>query len=83
MSKQEQQQLLLKNYQFFIKKLPSLLKDEDKKNKFAVIKDKKIVGFYESIEDAMIEAKEKNIELGTFLVQKIEKEQVHRISRTA
>ena len=38
------EKLLRKNYVFFQSQLPSLLRDKNKKNKFAIIKDEQIVG---------------------------------------
>ncbi len=76
------EKLLKKNYAFFQNQLPALLKDRNKKDKFALIKDKQIVGVYDTVEKAIDTAiKEKQFKLETFLVQKIEKQQVHYISR--
>ena len=78
------EKLLKKNYKFFQSQLPTLLRDKGKQNKFAVIKDEEIVGVYESVEKAINTAvKEKKFKLETFLVQKIEKQQVHYIPRIA
>ena len=78
------EKLLKKNYKFFQKQLPNLLKDQNKKNKFALIKDEQIIGIYDNVEQAIDTAvKEKNFKLETFLVQKVEKQQVHYISRIA
>ena len=69
---------------FFQNQLPFLLKDKNKKNKFAIIKDEEIVGVYDTVEQAINTAiKEKKFQLETFLVQKIEKQQAHYISRIA
>ena len=73
--------VLEQNYLFFIDRLPELLEDSNKKNKIALIKDQKIIGFYEDIEKAMNTAKENKFELETFLIQKVEKQQKHYISR--
>lgn len=76
--------LLKKNYTFFQNQLPILLRDQNKKDKFALIKDEQIVGIYDTVEKAMDTAiKEKQFKLETFLIQKIEKQQVHYISRIA
>ncbi len=76
--------LLKKNYTFFQNQLPTLLRDQNKKDKFALIKDEQIVGIYDTVEKAMDTAiKEKQFKLETFLIQKIEKQQVHYISRIA
>ncbi|MDE0118567.1 MAG: hypothetical protein OXM55_00980 [Bdellovibrionales bacterium] len=72
--------LLRKNYVFFQNQLPTLLRDKNKKDKFALIKDEQIVGVYDTVEKAMDTAiKEKQLKWETFLVQKIEKQQVHHI----
>ena len=80
----KKEKLLKKNYIFFQNQLPALLKDQKKKNKFALIKDEQIIDIYDTVEQAInIATKEKNFKLETFLVQKIEKQQVHYISRIA
>ena len=76
------EKLLRKNYVFFQSQLPTLLKERSKKDKFALIKDEEITGVYDTVEQAINTAiKEKRFKLETFLVQKIEKQQVHYISR--
>lgn len=82
MNKEENKDVLEKNYLFFIDKLPELLKDSNKKNKIALIRNQKIIGFYENIEKAINTAKENKFELETFLIQKVEKQQIHYTSRT-
>ena len=80
----KKEKLLRKNYIFFKSQLPTLLKDQKKKNKFALIKDEQIIDIYDTVEQAInIATKEKNFELETFLVQKIEKQKVHYILRIA
>ena len=80
----KKEKLLRKNYIFFKSQLPTLLKDKKKKNKFALIKDEQIIDIYDTVEQAINTAtKEKNFKLETFLVQKIEKQKVHYIPRTA
>ena len=82
--KSNNEKLLKKNYVFFQNQLPTLLKDQNKKDKFALIKDEQIIGIYDTVEQAIDTAvKEKKFKLETFLVQKIEKQQVHYISRIA
>ena len=72
--------LLKRNYKFFQSQLPTLLRDRNKKNKIALIKDEKIVGIYDNVEQAINTAiKEKQFKRETFLVQKIEKQQVHSL----
>ena len=74
--------LLKANYFFFASQLPNLLKDEEKRNKIALIKDMKIIGFYEGIEEAInVAEKEKNFEPETFIIQKIEPQETQYISR--
>ena len=80
----KKEKLLRKSYIFFKSQLPTLLKDQKKKNKFALIKDEKIIDIYDTVEQAInIATKEKNFKLETFLVQKIEKQKVHYILRIA
>ena len=70
-----------KNYIFFTKQLPELMRD--KKGKFVLIKDESIIQIYDEFEKAIDSAtKEKKFELGTFIIQKIEDE-THYISRLA
>ncbi len=80
----KKEKLLRNNYIFFKSQLPTLLKDQKKKNKFALIKDEQIIDIYDTVEQAInIATKEKNFKLETFLVQKIEKQKVHYILRIA
>ncbi len=73
--------ILNRNYTFFKKKLPELLSEESNKNKFALICNQEIIGIYHTFEQAINVAKEeKNFELETFIIQKIE-DQKHFISR--
>ena len=44
------EKLLKKNYTFFQSKLPALLRDQKKKNKFALVKDQQIIGVYDTVE---------------------------------
>ena len=78
----EDKDVLEDNYLFFIDKLPELLEDSNKKNKIVLIRDQKIIGFYENIDKALNTAKEHKFELETFLIQKVEKQQIHYTSRT-
>ena len=53
---------LKQNYIFFQNQLPTLLKDQNKKNKFALIKDQQIIGVYDTVEQAIDTAvKEKDL----------------------
>ena len=80
----DKEKLLNKNYKFFKKKLPELLKDTNKKNKYALIYDEKVIGIYETVKEAIeVATEEKKLNWETFLVQKIEKQTVHYISRIA
>ena len=78
------EELLKKNYRFFKTELPNLLKDDNNKGKFALIESEKIIGIYDTLEQAInVAIEEKKFKLETFLVQKIEKQKVHYISRIA
>ena len=82
--KKNNEELLNKNYKFFKKKLAYLLKDKNKKNKFALIYNEEIIGIYETLEKSIeVATKEKKLQWETFLIQKIEEQKVHYISRTA
>ena len=77
-------EILEKNYKFFLKKLPKLLKEKKNKNKFALISGNKIVGIYVNFDKALdVAIKEQGFELETFIIQKIEKQIVHKFSRIA
>ena len=76
--------LLNKNYAFFKKKLPELMSNENNKNKFVLIHNQEIIGVYNNIKKAIeVAVEEKKFEWETFLVQKIEEQKIHYISRTA
>lgn len=60
-----------KNYEFFVANLKDLYKSY--KNKFVVIKDEKVIGAYDSFDDAF-KTTIKTEELGTFLIQQCLKE---------
>ena len=77
-------EILEKNYKFFLKKLPKLLKEKKNKNKFALISGNKIVRIYVNFDKALdVAIKEQGFELETFIIQKIEKQIVHKFSRIA
>lgn len=80
----DKKDILKQEHDYFLQKLKELLSDDNKKGKIALIKDKKIQGIYSDIEEAITAAtQEKGYELETFLVQKIEKQKTHYISRIA
>ena len=80
----KKEEIFKRNYIFFKKELPKLLKDENKIGKFALIERECIIGVYDDFEQALdIAIKEKNYKVGTFLVKKIETEKVQYISRMA
>lgn len=80
----DKKEILKQEYDYFLTKLKDLLSDNNNKGKIALIKDKKIQGIYNDIDEAILDAtQEKGYELETFLVQKIEKQQTHYISRIA
>ena len=63
--------LLKKEFDFYVKNHDELIKKY--LNKFIVIKEQKIVGSYETLEEAVSEATKK-YELGTFIIQKCNKD---------
>lgn len=63
-----QENNLDKNYEFFIKHRKELC--DKYLNKYVIIKDEKIVGTYETFEEALEKAKD--IEAGTYIIQKCE-----------
>ena len=80
----EIKKILKENYSYFQSELPKLLKDKNKLGKFAIIKNKMIVGIYDSFDKALsIAIEEKKFKSETFLVQKIEKQETEYISRIA
>ncbi|MGI9549117.1 MAG: hypothetical protein ACR2M7_03985 [Bdellovibrionales bacterium] len=58
-----------KNYDFFLSQKEKLMVEH--KSKFALVKDEKIIGIFETTEDADKYIEQKNLEPGTFLVQEI------------
>lgn len=71
---------LFKDFKFFESQLDELLKSDS--DKFAIIKDQKIIKICDSKEDALKFTESKKLKLGTFLIQKISKD-VQYISRLA
>ena len=70
-----------KEYQFFKDTKKKLL--EKYENKFVVIKDQKILLSCDTLDEGIERAKEKGHKLGTFLVQKVSREDevIHYYSR--
>lgn len=69
-------------YDYFLTELDYLLSDKEKRGKVALIKGKKIQGIYKDMNEAIyIAMQKKGYKLSTFLVQKIEKQFVHHLSR--
>ena len=69
MNKDKQSQQVEQNYKVFKKQLPDLLKSENK-NKFALMKDGKIVGYYNTFQEADLEGLKKYTD-DIFSVQEI------------
>ena len=67
-----------KNYDFFLNNKKELCKKY--LNKFLIIKDEEVFGAYETFEDALDAAK--NIEAGTYIIQKCEKNEEIQIFHT-
>ena len=70
----------LKNYEFFKKQLPALMKTNC--GQFAVVHNKKILEIFVTEEQAMEYVEEQRLENGSFLVQEIT-ERVEYISSRA
>lgn len=67
-----------KNYEYYISNKKELCKKY--LNKYLIIKDESVVGAYETFEEALKEAK--NIEAGTYIIQKCEKDEEVQIFHT-
>ena len=63
-------ELIKENYKYFEEHYKEIV--EKHLNKYVIIKDKKIVGSYDTLEEAAKRAAEK-YELGTFIIQKCDK----------
>lgn len=70
--------VLEQEYNFFLKKRQSLLPTNE--NKFVVIVGEQIAGIYESVSEALKEAV-KNYKLGTFLIQKVSKNEADLVQK--
>ena len=71
-------ELVNKNYNSFKKALPKLIKEHP--NKIAVVKDRKVIKIFNTIEEADQFVIEKKYQPGTFLIQEIN-DTIHYISR--
>ena len=71
-------ELINKNYNYFKKALPQLMKEHP--NKVAVVKDQKVIKIFSNIEEADQFVIEKKYQPGTFLIQEIN-DTIHYISR--
>lgn len=70
------------NYDFFLSQLPKLLKDKNNIGNYVLIENKKIIGIYDNLYEAIDVAKEeKKFEIETFIIQKIEEQRILSISR--
>ncbi|MBO4293410.1 MAG: hypothetical protein J5881_03370 [Clostridia bacterium] len=67
-----------KNYEYYILNKKELCKKY--LNRYLIIKDESVVGAYETFEEALKEAK--NIEAGTYIIQKCEKDEEVQIFHT-
>jgi Family of unknown function (DUF5678) len=61
--------LLKKEFEYYLANQDELVKQYN--GKFVVIKDRKVIGNYDSQSTAIVETKKQH-ELGTFLIQKVE-----------
>jgi hypothetical protein len=66
----QDEKILKENYSFFVSQKTDLLKDPEKKDKFAVIYEKSIKGYFDSFELAYIWAKESFTD-ENYLIQQI------------
>lgn len=67
-----------KNYKYFLENKQELCKKY--LNKFLIIKEEKVFGAYETFEEALNAAK--NIEAGTYIIQRCEKDEEIQIFHT-
>lgn len=67
-----------KNYEYFIKNKEELCSKY--LNKFLIIKDENVIGAYDTFDEALVNAK--NIEAGTYIIQKCEKDEEIQIFHT-
>ena len=70
------------NYDFFLSQLPKLLEDKKNIGNYVLIENRKIIGIYDNLYEAIDVAKEeKKFEIETFIIQKIEEQKILYISR--
>lgn len=67
-----------KNYQYYLDNQSDLNKKY--KNKYIIIKDEKVFGIYETLEEAIIKAKE--LEAGTYIIQQCKDNESTQIFHT-
>ena len=74
--------LLTQNYDFFLSQLPKLLEDKNNIGNYVLIENRKIIGIYDNLYEAIdVAKKEKKFDLETFIIQKIEEQKILYISR--
>ena len=73
-------ELVNKNYTFFKKELPRLMREH--LDKVAIVKDQKIIKIFDTVKEADQFVREKKYQSGTFLIQEID-DTVHYVSRLA
>ena len=74
--------LMEENYDFFLSQLPELLKDKNNIGNFVLIENKKIVGIYNNLYEAVDTAREeKKFKPETFNIQLIEEPKKFRCTR--
>ena len=75
-------ELMKQNYDFFLSQLPRLLEDKNNIGNYVLIENKKIIGIYDTLYEAIdVAKKEKKFEIETFIIQKIEEQKILYISR--
>ena len=72
--------LVNKNYDYFTKKLPELMKEH--LGKIAVVKDQKIVKVFDTVSEADQFVLDEKYQPGEFLIQEID-DTIHYVSRLA
>ena len=74
--------LMKQNYDFFLSQLPKLLEDKNNIGNYVLIESRKIIGIYDNLYEAIdVAKKEKQFEIETFIIQKIEEQKNLYISR--
>ena len=74
--------LMKQNYDFFLSQLPRLLEDKNNIGNYVLIENKKIIGIYDNLYEAIdVAKKEKKFEIETFIIQKIEEQKILYISK--